>query len=228
MNLAEQNGDSSSNSFNSSKESIPEKNIILKSSSSLSSYSINFATDFKKNTATQTEVPTLDKQTSTYKIPNCDKQIHTFKIYHERSRKTQTKSRKIKVASRKTQTLKHTVADVHEIFQKLFPNSPLLKLHYDQFVRLITGNSRLPYSLESILQGYKIQSTSGTTGYNLMRSEVPNCFPSPSIIRHSLPNFYILPGPFQSVIELFCNKLKNLPTYNQKIILSFDECSIAS
>ena len=228
MKLSESNSNSSSNSLNVIQENLPEKNIILKSTSVLSSYSINFVKDLIKESSTQTEVLTINKQTSTPKICKSDKQIHTFKIYHQLSRNTQTKWRKIRIASRKTQTLKYTVADVHEILVKSFPNSPLLKLNFDQFYRLVTGNSRIPYSRESILQGYKIQATSGTAGYNVLRSEVPKCFPSPSIIRNSLSNFSISPGPFQNVIELLCNKLRNLPKYNQKIILSFDECSIAS
>lgn len=71
------------------EENIPNKQIILKSSTALSSYSVNYATDFIKDSAAQAVVPTVDKQTSIPYPYTIDKNIQTFKCYHVRPRSTQ-------------------------------------------------------------------------------------------------------------------------------------------
>ena len=116
---------------------------------------------------------------------------------------------------------------IFETLNLTFSQSPLLSLNSDQFSRLITGKSKIPYSDSTILKGYQLQSVSGKSGYNLLRSDIPNCFPAVRTIRRSLSSFAIFPGAQKHVIELLSNKLSNYPLYNRKIVLSFDEFSIS-
>ena len=212
----------------SGQENIPYKTVILSSRSPLSSFSKHFASDSLKDISCQAAVETVDAATIPKGTYEKDKAIQTFKTYHQRSRRTQTKNRKIKSYSRKTQTPCLTIDDIRESLVTAFPNSPLLTLPSDQFSRIITGNSTIPFSQNSIIQGLNLQSVSGTTGYNLLRSIVPKTFPSTRVIRRALSSFYILPGVINSIIELCSNKLLQYPLYNQKIILSFDEFSVSA
>ena len=116
---------------------------------------------------------------------------------------------------------------IRDTIKVSYPNSPFLSLNDDQFSRLITGKTKITFSQETILQGYKLQSVSGTGAYNLFRSALPNSFPCSRTIRGKISNFCIYPGPIQSIIKLFSYRLKTYPSVNHKIIISFDEFSIA-
>lgn len=173
-------------SHSSDGNSPPNKIFILTSQNPLSSFSQGFANDLTTHSSCQAVVSTKNISTNTTSH-SVEKQIQTFKTYHQTSRRTQTRSpTKPRLYSRKTQTNRKSVESIREVILAEFPNSPLLTLNSDQFFRIITGNSRIPYSQESILQGLQLQTASGTTGYNLLRSEIPNCFPSTSSIRESI------------------------------------------
>ena len=150
-----------------------------------------------------------------------------LKLIKLNQRTFRQKGKKIPIKSKKSQTVSFKIENCRETLIKAFPNSPLLELNTDQFSRIITGNSRTPLSRATILQGLQLKSVTGTTGYNLLRSEIPKIFPSTSIIRNSFSSFFISPGPISSIIKLFCEKLIELPSYYQKIVSSFDEFSVA-
>ena len=211
----------------SDQENRPPKTIICSSTTSLSSFSKHFANDSIRSISCQTSVFTVDTGTNPGRIFENDKGVQTFKIHQQRSRKIQTRSRKLKAYSRKTQTPKVSIENIRETIQTAFPNAPILTLPEDQFSRLIKGDSTTPFSQSTIIQGLKLKSTSGTSGYNVLRSIFPKTFPSTRTIRRATSNFYICPGVINSIIELFSNKLLKYPSFNRKIVLSFDEFSVS-
>ena len=155
----------------------------MTSSTNLSAYSQKFAIDTIKSTSCQTVSFSLEKSTSTKVVDTAEKHVQTCKAYYKTDRQTQVSARKIKLYSRQSQTPRNSVKSIRESIETTYPQSPLLSLNSDQFSRLITGNSKIPFTQNTILQSYKLQSSSGTSGYNLLRSELPYCFPSPSSIR---------------------------------------------
>ena len=219
--------EASSSTNTSDQENRPPKTIVCLSKTPLSSFSKRFVNDAIRSISCQTSAFTVDTGTNPGRLFENDKAVQTYKIHHQRTRRTQTRTRKIKSYSKPTQTPNYSLSNIRESILKSFPNAPILSLPQDQFSRLIQGSSNLSFSESSILQGLKIQSASGTTGYNVLRTIIPNTFPSPRTIRRATSSFYICPGVINSVIELFSNKLLKYPQYNQKIVLSFDEFSIS-
>lgn len=218
----------SESNLSSEENSQPTKTIILKSKTPISSYSKNFITDLIRDNSCQGVVTSVNHATSPQCSFTSDSQVQTYKLYHQYSRKTQTRNpAKKRLYSRKIQTDRQAVESIRETIQRAYPKSPLLALNKNRFSRLVTGKFRTPFDQESIIKGFKMQCVSGNRGYKLLRSEIPDVFPSKSTICKSLSSFYILPGPIKMVIYMFSNKLAALPSYNKKIVLCFDEFSIS-
>ena len=203
------------------QENQPRQTVIRSSTNSLLNYSHKFSVGLVKSTPVQATVGTLTNSTST-KVDLLDKSVQTTTLCYHVNHKTQTLDRKKKVYSRKTQTSRKLLATIRDTIKVSYPNFSLLSLNNDQFSRLITGKSKITFSQETILQGYKLQSLSGTGAYNLCRSALPNSFPCSKTIRGKISNFCINPGPVKSIIKLFSYRLKTYPAVNYKFIISFE------
>lgn len=129
--------------------------------------------------------------------------IQTLKKFYHRSYETQISGR---TRPNSSQTI-FSVETIRDLLIQYFPKSSLLLMNLDQFSRILTGNERIPFLPESIIQAVRLQSAAGSSAYNLFRTEFPNLLPCPSLIRLRLNGFKNSHGPIICLIELLCHKL---------------------